>query len=68
MLAKFSITPYVVTVCVFLSVNRTDILDLHLFRHVIAYNFTMVNGLFKISKWSKVQNHDQIVLIFLGQG
>jgi hypothetical protein len=25
----------------------------------------MVNGLFKIGKWSKVQNHDQIVLIVL---
>jgi hypothetical protein len=25
----------------------------------------MVNGLFKIRKWSKEQNHDQIVLIFL---
>jgi hypothetical protein len=34
------------TVCVFLSVNKTDILDLIFFGHVIAYNFTMVNGLF----------------------
>jgi hypothetical protein len=63
-LAKFFITPYFVTVCVFPSVNKTDNLDLIFFRHVIAYNFTLVNGLFENRKWSKVHNHDQIVLFF----
>jgi hypothetical protein len=58
-LAAISIIPYVVTVCVFLSVNKTDILDLN----VIAYNITMVNGLFKFRKLSKIHNNDRIVLI-----
>jgi hypothetical protein len=54
-----------VTVCVFLSVNKTDILELNFFRNLIDYNFIMVNGLFKIRKSSQVHNNDQIVLIFL---
>jgi hypothetical protein len=49
-LAKFAITPYCVTVCVFLSVNKTDILELNCFRHFIAYTFTMVNGLYTPSR------------------
>jgi hypothetical protein len=39
----------------------------YIFRNVIAYNITMVNGLFKIRKTSKVHNNDQIVLIFKDQ-
>jgi hypothetical protein len=57
-----------VTVCVFLSVNKTIItiiiLELICFRNFIAYTITMVNGLFKIRTSSKTDNSNQIVQIF----
>jgi hypothetical protein len=53
--ATFSIAQYSVTVCVFLSVNKTDILELQLFRQFISNNITMVNVLFKIRKSSSAQ-------------
>jgi hypothetical protein len=53
-----------VTVCIFLSVNKTDMLELNCFRHVIDYNFTLVNGLFKMRKSSKILKNDLIVLKF----
>jgi hypothetical protein len=61
-LATFVITPYVVTVYVFLSVNKTYILKIIVFS-TFSYNFTMVNVLFEIRKWSKVHNNNQIVLM-----
>jgi hypothetical protein len=51
-------------VCVILTENKTDILEFNFLFYVIAYNFNMVNGLFKIRNTSKVHNNDQIVMIF----
>jgi hypothetical protein len=62
MLAKLSIIPYVVTVCVFLSVNKKDILELNSFRNITTYYIIMVDGILNTS--SKVHNNAQIVWYF----